>query len=55
MTDGNIAALESHLAQFEGSECPYCDVTFEGLPECDCAEEAAHERGDHEYEQMREG
>ena len=41
--DANTALIDAHLAQFEEHECPYCDE-----PDCDCAEDAANDKADHE-------
>ena len=46
-TDGNLSALEAHLAEIEAYEasqepCPICDET-----DCDCAENNEAERGEY--------
>ena len=47
MTDGNQHAIDAHLAEIEAYDasqepCPICDDVG-----CDCAEEAANERGEY--------
>ena len=54
MTDGNLSALEAHLAEIEAYEasqepCPICDEV-----DCDCAEEAENDGADHKINMMKE-
>jgi len=42
--DANTALINARLAEWD--EPPICDICDE--PDCDCAEEAANEKADHE-------